>query len=217
VAASLKEDATMRKSRLIVTKPIDTVTAIDPHTSFQPIYHAVQSQARVALRFLSCTDRRAELTAESIGLAWLWHVRLCRQGKDGRQFPTALARFALRSALSGRRLVGQDSTRDVMSSVAHRRHGISVQSYSTSDHLVDELFADALTECTRCRVPDLAHVRVEFPRWLMRMSARNRRFVMRAAAGHSTADLAKLFQISKARISQMRRELASSWNAFCAS
>jgi hypothetical protein len=49
------------------------------------------------------------------------------------------------------------------------------------------------------------------------LSARNRRFVARAAEGNSTSDLARMFQISKARISQMRRELASSWKAFCAS
>ena len=194
-----------------------TDTVVEPHASFPPILTSVQSHARVILRFLTCADRKAELTAEAIGLAWLWHVRLCRQGRDSRQFPTALARFALRAALSGRRLVGQDSSRDALSPLAHRRHGISVQSLSTFNDPADEILADALTACTRCRVPDLAHVRVEFPRWLMRMSARNRRFVARAAEGNSTSDLARMFQISKGRISQMRRELANSWNAFCAS
>ena len=114
-------------------------------------------------------------------------------------------------------MVGQDSSRDVMSPVAHRRHGIYLQSLSAPNDPANDLVADALTECTRCRVPDLAHVRVELPRWLMRMSARNRRFVARAAEGNTTSDLARMFQISKPRISQLRRELASSWKAFCAS
>src|SRR5438128_2079459 len=100
-AAASQEDATMRDSHSAIAHPIDTVTAIDPHTSFQPIYAAVLSHARVTLRFLTCADRKAELTAEAIGMAWLWHVRLCRQGRDGRQFPTAIAQFALRSALTG--------------------------------------------------------------------------------------------------------------------
>jgi hypothetical protein len=207
----------MRDSNSVIANPIDTATTIDPHSSFQPIYAAVQSHARVTLRFLACADRKAELTAEAIGLAWLWHVRLCVQGKDATQFPTALARFALQAALSGRRLVGQDSSRDALSPMAHRRHGICIQSLSTLNDSASDLFADALTECPRCRVPELAHVRVEFPRWLLRMSSRNRRFVLRAAEGNSTSDLAQMFQISKARISQMRCELASSWNAFCAS
>ena len=207
----------MLNANSVIANRSEKACPVDPHSSFQSIYAAVQRYARVKLRFLACADRKAELTAEAVGLAWLWHIRLCRQGRDSRRFPTTIAQFALRAALSGRRLVGQESSSDLLSTVAQRRHGIAVQSLSAFDNPTNELLADALRECPRCRVPDLAHFRVEFPRWLRRMSRRNRRFVARAAEGNSTSDLARMFQISKARISQMRRELARSWSAFCSS
>jgi len=59
-----------------------------------------------------------------------------------------------------------------------------------------------------------AAFRIDFPAWLAMHSARDRRLVRFLALGNCPAEAADRFQISRARISQIRQELRESWAAF---
>jgi hypothetical protein len=63
-------------------------------------------------------------------------------------------------------------------------------------------------------VPDQVHFRIEFPRWLGAQTNRNRQIAETLALGYSTSEVAGKFNLSPARVSQIRRELYDSWNEF---
>jgi DNA-binding NarL/FixJ family response regulator len=63
----------------------------------------------------------------------------------------------------------------------------------------------------RTSVPDQAHVRIEFPRWLEAQTNRNRQIAETLALGHSTGEVARKLNLSPARVSQIGRELYDSW------
>lgn len=96
------------------------------HKSFcARILPAVERHARFSFRYLPFHDR-AEAVAEARALAWQWCQRLDQQGRDGGEYPSALATFAVRHVKAGRFLVGQESGKDAMSDVAQRRRGFTV-------------------------------------------------------------------------------------------
>jgi transposase-like protein len=63
-------------------------------------------------------------------------------------------------------------------------------------------------------VPDIVSFRVDFADWLASLSRRDRRIAESLAIGNRTSDVAKRFDVSSGRISQLRRELAESWTEF---
>ena len=63
-------------------------------------------------------------------------------------------------------------------------------------------------------VPDIVAFRCDFPAWLNTLSRRDRRIAEILALGHRTREVAKRFDVSAGRISQLRRELAESWREF---
>ena len=97
------------------------------HAAFLSILPRILVHGQVAFRGLRCPDRKEEALAELTALSWLWFVRLAAQGRDATQFASALAAFAARAVRSGRRLTGQEKSRDVLSPVARHRHGFAVE------------------------------------------------------------------------------------------
>ena len=63
-------------------------------------------------------------------------------------------------------------------------------------------------------MPDQVWFRIDFPRWLSRLSARDRRMAEALAAGSRPGEVAAAFGASAGRISQKRREFYDSWRAF---
>jgi DNA-binding NarL/FixJ family response regulator len=112
------------------------------------------------------------------------------------------------------RLVGTSySSRDVHSTRARLEAGIEIHSLGTSSEQREE-WLECLTDNRRTPVPDQAHFRLEFPRWLGTQTNRNRQIAEMLAFGYSTGEVARKFNISSGRVSQIRRELHESWNEF---
>ncbi len=63
-----------------------------------------------------------------VALCWKWFLRLVEQVKDTADFPTTLAAYAARAVRSGRRLCGQEKSKDGLSPLAQQRRHFSVQS-----------------------------------------------------------------------------------------
>jgi len=73
----------------------------------------------------------------------------------------------------------------------------------------------AMRRATRTApVPDIVTFRVDFADWLASLSRRKRRITETLALGHRTQDVARRFHLSSGRVSQLRRELATSWREF---
>ena len=73
---------------------------------------------------------------------------------------------------------------------------------------------EALVDNTRSLIPDQVAFRIDFPRWRRGLGIRNRRVLDALMGGEGTGDVAVRFAMSKARVSQLRREFEESWEAF---
>jgi hypothetical protein len=186
----------------------------------------IELHARIYFRFL-LPDRKEEAVAETIALAWRWFVRLAERGKDATRFVSALASYAARAVLSGRRLCGQLPARDVLSEVAQRRHGFSVQALPQSTrHPFEEVYAsvqgqrhiDALEEMLRDNSvtppPDQAAFRIDFAAWRRTRTQRDRRLMADLMVGEGTSHVSRKYGITAGRVSQLRREFHDDWLRF---
>lgn len=188
----------------------------------------ILTHAGLVFRGVRCLDQRNEYIAETLAVAWRWFLRLAERGKDARLFPSVLAGYAARAVKSGRRLCGQLKAKEVFSELAQWRHGFRVLPLpSSTRRSFEELhskvgaqqridtFEERLRDNTQTPVPDQVAFRCDFPAWLKTRSRRDRHLIRAMAAEERTLDLAKRFELSPARISQLRREYLADWNRFC--
>jgi hypothetical protein len=198
------------------------------HTSFLAILPRIVIHGRIFFRFVKCPVKKEDFLAEMLALAWKWYVNLAARGKDGSQFVSALARFAARAVKCGRRLCGQEKTKDVLSLLAQCRRGFCVESlpvaprtaheslYSTpGGQRMQDLVEDRLKDNRLTPVPDQVAFRIDFPGWLQTLTGRERHMVAAMLRNEDTKALSKQFEVSEARISQLRRELHDDWIRFC--
>ena len=76
-------------------------------------------------------------------------------------------------------------------------------------------FDEALRDNMQTPIPDQVQFRIDFPAWARRLPDVKRRLVEMLARGHRTKDLAVMFRLSEARISQLRKEFHAAYTAFC--
>lgn len=185
------------------------------HARFLALLPRIETHARIYFRHLKCPGRKEEAVAETVGIAWMWFVRLAERGKDATGFGSTLATLAARSVRSGRRVCGQEKVRDVLSPVAQQRHGFAVGKLPEVETLTDNPLMEALHDNTAAPVPDQVCFRVDFPAWLATLSPRNRQIAEDMALGYATWELSKKYGVSPSRISQLRREFHDAWARFC--
>ena len=73
---------------------------------------------------------------------------------------------------------------------------------------------EAVVEDHRTPVPDQVAFRCDFPSWLHSLPVRNRRIARALSVGHTTGEVAKRFNVSPGRISQLRQEFQRAWEEF---
>jgi hypothetical protein len=174
----------------------------------------ITRHARCYFRHVPCRDRKADFVSEVVGLAWRWWLRLVQRGKDPRSFVSTLATFAARAVRCGRRVCGQERAQDALSAVAQQRHAFDVGSLPQISTLNPNPLAEALTDNTVSPIPDQVQFRCDFPDWLTTRSQRDRAVVVEMAKGERTNALARRFNISPARVSQLRRTFYEDWLRF---
>jgi hypothetical protein len=180
-----------------------------PSPSFEGLLPAIEQQARRAFR-KARPAHREELVADVIARAFALFRRLLERGLDGLIYVSALARFAIRQVLDGRRLGSRQSVRDVLSIAAQRKQGFRVAPLQEDkDYAWDEILADP-----RANPADVAICRIDFGTWLARLSHLKRHVAERLSAGDTTNEAAQYFRVSPGRISQLRRELRDDWTVF---
>jgi DNA-directed RNA polymerase specialized sigma24 family protein len=191
--------------------------APDPlHTTFLSMVPRIERHARVYFRNVKDPNRKADCVQETVALCWKWLLRLNERGKDATQFVSTLATFAAKAVRCGRRLRGQESAKDVLSEAAQRNHSFSVGKLPDLSTLNTNLLMEALADNTQTPPPEAAAFRIDFPCWRRTHARRNRRLIDSMLLGERTQQLARHFQLSPARISQLRRLFHDDWSVFCA-
>jgi hypothetical protein len=197
------------------------------HAAFLALVPRIEAHAAIVFRGVRCPDTRADLITETIALAWKWFVGLAARGKDATQFASTLANMAAKAVKCGRRLTGQEKAKDVLSSVAQRRHGFTVERLPISTRIaLEDLYGDPqgqrhldayeerLADNTRTPVDEAAAFRVDFPDWLSRQTKRDRRIIDDMSRDERTRDLAHKYGVSPGRVSQWRQEYQLDWQRF---
>jgi hypothetical protein len=155
--------------------------------------------------------RRRELVADVVATAYVAFVRLVERGLKALAYPSALARFAICRVRAGRDVGSRHSVRDALSPLAQRHQGFSVRSLS---ECTSQTGWQELAEGRKSNPAEVASCRVDFGIWLDRLGKFKRDVALRLAAGDTTTEAARYFRVTPARISQLRQELLTNWNAF---
>jgi hypothetical protein len=174
----------------------------------------LERHGRICFRSLKCPHRKAEALAEVVALAWKWFVQLTRRGQDAAAFGSALATYAARAVLSGRRLCGQEKSKDVLSPLAQRRRGFTVGPLPSTSSLNGTVLDEALHDNTQTPVPEQVAFRFDFPAWLQTQAERDRRLALDLMAGERTSAVSDRYGLSPARVSQLRRDFHQDWQRF---
>src|SRR5262249_23788275 len=197
------------------------------HARFLRLLPKIEAHARICCRGVRCPVKQEDRVQECAALGWQWFLRLTEQGKDVFAFPMAFASLVARAVRSGRRLCGQERSRDVLSFVAQQRHAFRVErlpatTRSPHEHLYADphgqalldVFEERLRDNTLTPVPDQAAFRSDFPLWRSTRSERDRRVIDALMAGGRTKDVSRMFGLSPGRVSQLRRDCMEDWRRF---
>jgi len=175
---------------------------------FLNILPAIQNNAQIQFRRLPA-EQRQEAVQEAIAAAAVSYQVLAAKGRARDAHGSTIATHAVQHVRSHRHVGGsQEAARDVMSSVARRRHGFTVE-----DGKCDGL-QNMLTASGRTDVPDLAAFRVDFDRWFRTFARRDQKIISALASGDCTKAAAEKFGISPGRVSQLRRRYEREWLVF---
>jgi DNA-directed RNA polymerase specialized sigma24 family protein len=200
--------------------------AVQAH--FVAILPRIELHAKIYFRDVRCPHRKEDYIQETRALAWKFFTRAIEQGKNPLTFVSRIATYAARHARSGRRLCGQERSRDTLSPLAQWRRGFTVKTLpvsTTQPH--EQCYAnphgqrrldaveERLRDNTLTAVPEQVCFRVDFPAWMNTLSDRDRRVVEDLMQDERTLDVANKYGISPSRVSQLRRELMQRWRQFC--
>jgi hypothetical protein len=182
------------------------------HAAFLSMLPAIERHARLVFRDRD-PERRAELVQATIVNCYAAFARLVDRGKADVGFATPLAAYAVRQVRQGRMVGGRLNVRDVLSLYCQQTKQVQVGRLDRYDHEEDG-WREILVEDRHASPAETAAIRIDYAAWLKTLGRRHRQIATKLALGETTGRVAKLFNISAGRISQLRRELEHSWQAF---
>jgi hypothetical protein len=109
-----------------------------------------------------------------------------------------------------------EKSKDVMSPLAQRHYGFSVEQLPDHSPLHGSPIAEALEENTRSAIPDQVSFRLDFGAWRLTRTERDRGIMDALMLGERTGEVSRQFGLSPGRVSQLRREFYDDWCRFCA-
>ena len=165
-------------------------------------------QARSVLR-----HQREEFEANALGLACEMFQRLVQRDRAELAYPAPLATYACRQARDGRQCGGSLNVRDLTSRHCQKRNGVRCRPLHRIDPQSGR-WQELVVEDRQASPAEVAATRIDFRAWLATLSNRQRQIAEALAGGESTQEVARQFQLTSGRISQLRRELRDTWNVF---
>ncbi len=198
---------------IATSKLSDSVTDAPAwHRPFLAMIPTIHRKARFAFR-KARPELQQDLITEVIANAMLAYVRLMELGKQDLAFASALGRFAVAQVRVGRRVGSRLRVGDVMSQYAQRQKDFRVERLDQFDD-EENCWQQLVVEDKRATPADVAAVRIDFASWLRLLPRRRRKIALALAGGETTKTAAKKFEVSPARISQLRLWLKESWLRF---
>src|SRR5262249_7911446 len=177
--------------------------------AFLEILPRIETHAKIRFRHLKCPGRKADAIQETVAISWRWFLRITEQRQDVTEFVSTLASYAVRHVRSGRRLCGQEKSKDVLSPLAQHKHRFCVEHLAGSTRCdYEALYADphgqdridALEERLRDNAvtppPEQAAFRLDYVAWISRLGARSRAIIEDMTLDHSTNELAAKYRVS---------------------
>ena len=197
---------------IAINKPLRQAANSQHNERFLELVPAIERYARLAFRHVQ-PEEREEAICEVVAYAYCAFRRLSELGKLDVAYASPLARFGVARFRAGRRIGSRQNAGDVFSGAAQRRVGFSLVSlHSTCSG--SEIWEEALADDTLTPIPDQVAFRLDFPAWLQGLSRRDRKLAKFLALGNTPSEAARQFAVSRARVSQLRKELQASWQAF---
>lgn len=173
----------------------------------------VEEVSRFRFRKLPRVEQE-EATAEAVACALFSFLRLIKRGRSPQNFASKLARFAVLRVLTGRLSSSPDRRRDLFSRFGRQQRGIALHSLNSDDFETGSGWRALLVEDRRSTPADVAITRIDFSAWLNSLTSRHRQIAEALAVGDRTEEVAAKFNLSRGRISQLRREFEMTWRAF---
>ena len=182
------------------------------HAGFLALLPDIHRHVRFAFRRLQ-SDRREEAIQEALANALVAYIRLHELGKTAVAYASPLADYAVRQVCGGRQVACPLNSYEVLSRYAQRKRGFTVKRLQRSDES-EGAWKEILVEDPTCTPAELAASRLDFDDWLRRLPRHKQRVASTLASGETTSETAKKFKVTPGRVSQLRRELAESWDQF---
>jgi hypothetical protein len=182
------------------------------HDRFLAMLPAIRRRAHITFRAADL-ELREELIQEVVANSFAAYARLVELGKEELAFPYPLARFAIGQVRAGRRLGNTLSIREAMSEYAQRHKGFQVERLNYFDE-EENRWQEIVVEDKRATPADIAACRIDFANWLRLLPTLRRKIALALASGETTSAAAKKFDVTPARISQLRQWLKGSWESF---
>ena len=187
----------------------------------QPEWHAVflrmagriRKAARIAFRHWN-PDAREEAVQAVLCNACAAVARLAELGKLDLCYPSVLSRFAIAQVKDGRMTGGHLNCLDISSRYCQRLKDLVVERLDRHDKDEENAWCEVLVEDRHAGPAETACSRIDFDAWLHALPRRDRKVAEFLSLGNRTSDAARKFKVSQGRISQLRRELQESWNAY---
>jgi hypothetical protein len=173
---------------------------------------AIVAHARISFSYLR-PEARAEAVQAVVCNACAATARLAELGKLDLAYAGPLARFGVAQVKDGRMTGGHLNCKDILSPYCRRKKNVTVERLDRFDEEENQ-WQEAIVEDPHTPVFEQVQFRCDFPAWLDTLRRRDRRIAETLAVGHRTQDVARKFQVSEGRVSQLRRELAGSWREF---
>jgi len=151
---------------------------------------------------------------ETIANAFVAFRALVRRGKMELAYPSVLARYAVAQINDGRRVGSSLNCQDVSSSYAQRLKNFHVDRLDRREKDEENAWCEVLVEDKHAGPAETACTRIDFESWLQSLPCRHRRLAQYLSLGNRTSDAAREFKVSAGRVSQIRKELANSWESF---
>lgn len=182
------------------------------HPVFLPMVPTIRKQARFAFRKLD-PEARGEAVQEVIAYAAVAFKELWDRGKADLAYPSVLAQYGIKRVKIGRKVGTSQNVRDVSSDYCQIRKNVAMKRLDHYDR-EEGRWQEVLIEDRHAGPAETAASRIDFPAWLKTLSRRNCKIALKLAVGETTRNVARWFRVSDGRISQLRRELERSWQAF---
>jgi hypothetical protein len=183
------------------------------HRQFLALLPQIIVRAKIAFSDLR-PEARAEMVQEVVCNAFQAFARLVQLKRTSIAYAAPLAIFGIKQARDGRKVGGHLNCQDISSEYCQRLKGLVVERLNRHDKDDENAWCEVLVEDRRAGPADTARMRLDFESWLASLPVRYRHLAQYLSLGNRTSDAARKFRVSNGRVSQIRKELAESWQKF---